>query len=150
MSFDAYARWRFEIPVTTDSTCQAILEDLDIDKLRERLEDYPGGSFTDIEIEDTQKKYAIIIDSNGTTEVRSDFDDVVEELWKKLHDEFGVRMTGYVVAENSEGAYYRGDFTEDGKLDYVDVRQFADFKVEDLRKLLQIAKILEGEEDEQP
>jgi len=153
MSFNVYARWCFEIPYYTKGQKKAIIEKINLEQLTTRLEVFPADSNTSLE--DVPNRHTVVgdiigklvLDSNGTTEIRADFDDVVEELWHRLQYENSTTMTGYVVTDNSEGAYYRGDFTEDGKLDYEDVRQFADYKVDDLRKLLKIADMLESEQD---
>lgn len=149
MSFYVYARWRFEIPYYTKGQKKALIEKINLEQLIARLELYPADSNTsleDVSAKDTIQPGLLVIDSNGTTEIRADFDDVVEELWHRLYYENSSKMTGYVVTDNSEGAYYRGDLTAEGKLDYEDVRQFADYRAYDLRKLLKIADILEKEQ----
>jgi len=146
MSFDVYARWHFEIPYYTKGQKKALIEKINLEQLITRLEMFPADSNTSLE--DVPERSMLVIDSNGTTEIKADFDDVVEDLWYRLCYENSAQMTGYVVTDNSEGAYYRGDFTSEGKLDYEDVRQFADFKVDDLRKLLKIADILDTEQSD--
>jgi len=144
MSFYVYARWRFEVPYHTKGQKKALIEKINLEQLIARLEMFPADSNTSLE--DVPECSMLVIDSNGTTEIKADFDDVVEDLWYRLRYENSAQMTGYVVTDNSEGAYYRGDLTSEGKLDYEDVRQFTDFKVDDLRKLLKIADILDKEQ----
>lgn len=74
-----------------------------------------------------------------SSEMYGDFNETLEEFYAWLLKEFGVRLQGYII-EEIEGTRYRGEFNEDGKLEFVDYDWLNVFTNAELRELKKMAQ----------
>ena len=79
------------------------------------------------------------------SDVSSDFDEELEELWKAVYEWFGKKITGRVI-EEGDGYNWIAEFTSEGKLDGECIDFLKELSVEQIRKTYEFVQKLKEED----
>lgn len=142
-----YASFKFEIECPTKEDFNFVIDLCDTDDLSDRICEYDEDDGVEVVAEGRDGKQYVILQLCNT-EVRSEIDDVINELQAKLKER-GMKLDGYVQFVTEDGEHIRGDFsTDEGTLDYMSTDCFLGYSVKQLRELRFIATQKWGKPDE--